>query len=95
MKYRLIDFKYKTFNPNKPSSIERIVVTKLDPVEREENGYEPTSFFWYAPETIPVKEALDMFVEHEIDRIQKDIKHKQNLIEQILQAKAKVVLPKN
>jgi hypothetical protein len=36
-----------------------------------------------------------MFIESEVARIQKDIKRQQNLIEQMLQAKAKVVLPKD
>jgi hypothetical protein len=97
MKYRLLDFKYKAFNKTDQPIIEKLVVTKLDPVERKERDSEakPTSFFWYAPESIPVKEAIDMFIESEVARIQKDIKRQQNLIEQMLQAKAKVVLPKD
>jgi hypothetical protein len=99
MKYRLIERKIDrssrwskgttAYNPNTAY----ITISAVNPEERVDGKYhKPTPNYWYAPESIPVAEAIQMFVDSEVARlllenelnnltIQALIKHKTKLID--------------
>jgi hypothetical protein len=98
MKYRLIERKIdrsskwsKGTTAYDPSTA-YITVSAVDPEERVDDKYhKPTRNFWYAPESIPVAEAIQMFVDSEVEHLLLENELNNLTIQALIKYKTKLI----
>ena len=98
MKYRLIQRNIdhssrwsKVTTAYDPSTV-HVLVSGVDPEERADNQYpEPTRNFWYAPESIPVAEAIQMFVDSEVEHLLLENELNNLTIQALIKYKTKLI----